>query len=261
MKEKNNFIGLYVSYYLSRFNELAYSKLGYGNQRDTHDKIGGLLHVKPATVKNWRDEFDPLFGHRAGWYQRPLSRSRLAVANALADLDESGVYELVKDILLKFNHSDDPEMRQLKSILADAETGSNRTVVYVPRGITGRSAEEFFLQQFKMGNIPFKGKLKDCRELGVGYDFEIESNELRLYVEVKGRDKESGGVLFTNKEWEHAKKMGENYYLCLVSNVSDNPLIQILQNPASNLNAEKYVYTAIQINWNITNKIISEAFR
>ena len=86
--EENQKLGLYVSYYLSRFNKVAYEKLGYGNMSNTHNKIGELLSVPPNTIRNWRDEFDPLFGHRAGWYQRPMTQSRLRVVKAL---EERGV--------------------------------------------------------------------------------------------------------------------------------------------------------------------------
>lgn len=261
MGEKNNFIGLYVSYYLARFNDKAYSNLGYGSQGDTHIKVGEILGVKPATIKNWRDEFDPLFGHRAGWYQRPMSRSRLAVVNALADLDESTIYELVKDILSKYYQLEDSEIKQLENIVSDGDVKSKRDIVYVPRGITGRSAEEFFISEFTTGKLPFEGKLKDCRDLGIGYDFSIESKTKTIYVEVKGRDGDEGGLLFTNKEWQVAKRIGEDYYLCLISNVSALPQIQILQNPAGRIEAEKYVYTTIQVSWTISQKIINEAFR
>ncbi|MEN5087988.1 DUF3883 domain-containing protein [Sphingobacterium faecium] len=261
MKEKNNFVGLYVSYYLARFNEEAYVKLGYASQRDTHINIGEILNVKPATIKNWRDEFDPLFGHRAGWYQRPMSKSRLAVVNALADLDESAVYELVKDILSKSHHPEDSEMKQLENIVSDGDIKTKRDSVYVPRGITGRAAEEYFIDQFKAGNTAFQGQLKDCRDLGVGYDFLIESKTKTIYVEVKGRDSNVGGLLFTNKEWEVAKRLGESYYVCLISDISDTPQIQTLQNPAAHIEAEKYVYTTIQVSWTVSQKIINEAFR
>src|SRR5260221_11191835 len=97
--ENNHKLGLYVSYYLSRFDKEAYSNLGLGNQEETHNKIGQLLSIKPHTVKNWRDEFDPLFGHRAGWYQRPMNPSRIRVVQALDDLNEAQIRGIVNDIL------------------------------------------------------------------------------------------------------------------------------------------------------------------
>jgi len=97
--EESHRLGLYVSYYLSRFNETAYDNLGYGNMLETHERIGKILSVPANTVKNWRDEFDPLFGHRAGWYQRPMNPSRVKVAESLEELDEISIRAIVKDIL------------------------------------------------------------------------------------------------------------------------------------------------------------------
>lgn len=259
--EKNNVLGLYVSYYLARFNEQAYTKLGYGTQNDTHFKVGKLLDVKPATIKNWRDEFDPLFGHRAGWYQRPMSKSRLAVVNALADLDETAVFELVKDILLNASNSEDIEMKQLKSVINDADSDTESTSIFVPRGPTGKAAEEFFIKCFNDKKTPLDGVLEDCRELGTGYDFKLSTETDFKFIEVKGRDKDSGGILFTNKEWNMAKKHGDNYIVCIVSHVSTNPTMNFLYNPAKDLVPNKYVYTSIQINWTISDKLLTEAFR
>lgn len=75
----NNILGLYIAFYLAKFNKEAYLNLGFRNQTETHKAIGSILGIKSSTVQNWRDEFDPLFGHRAGWYQRRLSISRIKV--------------------------------------------------------------------------------------------------------------------------------------------------------------------------------------
>lgn len=259
--EKNNVLGLYVSYYLARFNEVAYAKLGYGTQNETHLKVGDLLHVKPATIKNWRDEFDPLFGHRAGWYQRPMSKSRLAVVNALADLDETAVFELVKDIILSASDSEDIEMKQLKSVINDVDFDTESTSVFIPRGPTGKAAEEFFIKCFNEKKTPFAGVLEDCRDLGIGYDFKLTTESEITFIEVKGRDKDSGGILFTNKEWNMAKEHGANYIVCVVSHVSTNPTMTFVYDPGKELVPNKYVYTSIQINWTVSEKLLTEAFR
>ena len=64
--ENNHKLGLYVSYYLSRFDKEAYQNLGYGKQVPTHKKIGELLEINFHTIRNWRDQFDPLHGHKLG---------------------------------------------------------------------------------------------------------------------------------------------------------------------------------------------------
>ena len=97
--ENNHKLGLYVSYYLSRFDKAAYQNLGFGKQVSTHKKIGELLNINPYTIQNWRDQFDPLHGHRVGWHQREITQSRINVAKALEDLNEVQVQSIVNDIL------------------------------------------------------------------------------------------------------------------------------------------------------------------
>ena len=82
MKESHS-LSLIAAYYLSKYDETAYKELGFRSSTMTHIEIGRALGVNPNTVKNMRDEFDPLHDNqRAGWYQRPLRPSRAKVVEA-----------------------------------------------------------------------------------------------------------------------------------------------------------------------------------
>lgn len=252
----NHKLGLYVSYYLARFDKVAYENLGFGNQLETHNKIGELLSVNPHTIQNWRDEFDPLFGHRVGWYQRPMTPSRVRVVQALEDLDEPQILEIVKDILFKAS-GESEEFEQLMNIVT-TDDQKRKNSGYILRAPTGKAAEKFFIDYFSENQKPIEGKLIDCRDLGVGYDFKIEGKNNSCFVEVKGVSQYSGGVLFTGKEWIVAQKEGENYFLCVVSNLSTVPNIVFIQNPADKLSPKKNIYTSIQINWSVSQNQLSE---
>lgn len=255
--ENNHKLGLYVSYYLSRFDEKAYQNLGFGNQMETHNKIGEILSVNPHTVKNWRDEFDPLFGHRVGWYQRPMTPSRIRVAQALESLDEHQVQSIVRDILTGKLKEDPDAEEQLLSIASDDSKGRT-SQPFIVRAPTGKAAEEFFQKHYSENKFPVEGKLIDCRDLGVGYDFRIEKTDHKYFIEVKGISDFSGGVLFTNKEWIVAQSEGKNYFLCVVSNLSEQAEIIFIQNPAEKLNPKKNIYTTIQISWSVTQNQLAE---
>jgi hypothetical protein len=254
--EESHKLGLYVSYYLSRFNEVAYKNLGYGNMLQTHNEIGHILSVPPNTVKNWRDEFDPLFGHRAGWYQRPMSQSRIRVVEALEDLDEISVRAIVIDILNGKAQTKEYETEQLVQIVSDKEPDFE-TGKFILRGPTGKSAEEYFINLFNENNTPFSGKLIDCRDYGCGYDFKIEGSKL-IYIEVKGLATEKGGILFTNKEWQKANDTGDNYFVCLVKNIDKIPEVIYINNPAKKFNPQKSIHTVIQLNWSVSEKNLQE---
>lgn len=245
--ENNHKLTLYVSYYLSRFNNEALEKLKYSTWNNAFNNIGEILKVNPHSVKNWRDEFDPLFGHRVGWYQRPMSPSRVKVAQALEDLNEVQIRGIVNDILSGKIKEETEEEAQLLSIVAD-DTRDKRVGKFILRGPTGKAAENYFIKYYKETSIPRMGSLIDCRDLGCGYDFKIETKDLDTYVEVKGLADFSGGILFTDKEWQVAIEKGEYYFLCIVKNVRDIPEINFIQNPSLKIIPTKNIYTTIQIN-------------
>jgi hypothetical protein len=153
--EPNHKLALYVSYYLARFNNEALENLGYTTWKTAFDDIGRRLDVNSHSVKNWRNEFDPLFGHRAGWYQRPMTPSRVQIAQALEELNEIEIRDLVKDILSGKLKKDPDEERQLLSVISEDKSSSKKR--FVLRGPTGRFAEEFFMKHHALTNEPFVG--------------------------------------------------------------------------------------------------------
>jgi hypothetical protein len=211
--ETNHKLALYVAYYLSRFNNDALKNLGYVNWNNAYIDISEKLNVNRHSVRNWRDEFDPLFEHRAGWYQRPMSLSRIRVAQALENLDEFHIRSIALDILTNKIIEEPNELEHLLSIVSE-ENKEKSNHIFIIRTPTGKAAEEFFLKHYNQNKKPITGNLIDCRDFGVGYDFRIEKDEKNYYVEVKGVSEYSGGILFTSKEWTVAKKEGKNYFLC-----------------------------------------------
>lgn len=248
--ENNHKLCLYVSYYLSRFNQDAYDNLGYSTMLEAHNEIGKILNVNPHTVKNMRDQFDPIHGFRVGWYQAPLSPSRVRIVQALENLDESEIRGIVKEILSVKTKEDPEEIDQLLSIV----TEETKSKVFIVRGPTGKAAENYFIEQFKLNKKPVKGELVDCRDLGCGYDFKIKGSDREVLIEVKGLAEISGGILFTDKEWNVAIANKENYILCIVKNVSYSPEMTFIINPSEKLSPNKNIYTVLQINWSVTEK-------
>ncbi len=99
MKESSH-LCMVVAYYLSKFDKKAYEELGLGNRTESHKKIGYILNVNENTVKNMRDEFDPLHDNpRSGWHQRPLRPSRQLIVEQYQALEEEELRGLVIEIL------------------------------------------------------------------------------------------------------------------------------------------------------------------
>ncbi len=255
--ENNHKLALYVAYYLSRFNNEALTNLGYATWNNAFDDIGERLKVNKHSVKNWRDEFDPLFEHRAGWHQRPMIPSRARVVQSFENLTELQIREIVSDIISGKIQENKDELELLLNIVTtdDNKKSGSRFILRTP---TGKAAEEFFLKFFTENRKPVEGILIDCRDLGVGYDYRIEAGNDKYYVEVKGLAEFIGGVLFTDKEWVTAKTEKEKYYLCLVSNLNEQPEIIFVRNPAEKIKPKKNIYTSIQVSWSVTHNQLTE---
>lgn len=255
--DNNHKLALYVAYYLSRFNNEALTNLGYTTCNNAFDDIGKRLKVNKHSVKNWRDEFDPLFGHRAGWHQRPMIPSRVRVVQAFENLTELQIREIAEDIISGKIQENKDELEQLLNIVT-TESSEKSGSAFILRTPTGKAAEEFFLKFFAENRKPVEGNLFDCRDLGVGYDYRIEAGDEKYYIEVKGLAEFIGGVLFTDKEWITAKAEKEKYYLCLVSNLNEQPEIIFIQNPAERIKPKKNIYTSIQVSWSVTHNQLAE---
>ncbi len=50
--------------YLSKFDALGLKRLGFKSFAEAFNVIGYAVGAPPASIKNYRDEFDPLFPNR-----------------------------------------------------------------------------------------------------------------------------------------------------------------------------------------------------
>ena len=262
MKE-NNRLALIIAYYLSKFDIKALQNLGYNKWKKAFEDIGKKLGVNKSTIKNMRDDFDPLHpNNRVGWYQRELRPSRLDVVDKYKDLSEEALTEIVKDILNSYDNKSQVISQSLMpyiDIIENDEDNDTNNRQYTTRGITGKKAEEIFKNKFEQGLISnFTGKLIDKRENGCGYDFEMKDDP-RYMFEVKGSIKDCAGIMFTDKEWHMAKQLGEKYILVIVSNVdSEAPNIEIYINPANLFAPSKIIQKKIAVNWTVDNKQLTD---
>lgn len=261
--EKSHKLAHIVAYYLSRFDKTALQNLGFKTASEAFHKIGEALDIKPNYVKFTRDDFDVVHPYRKGWHKRPYSVNIANTVNALKGLDEVTLRGIVQDILSqKTADWDVNDLIRLTSFFTGEKAGKN-TIFCISRGITGRKAEEYFMKWYA-GHpeyFPEKSVLKDVRDHGCGYDFEITAGDHEKYaVEVKGMTGEKkGGILFTAKEWETAEKMGENFYLFVVTMTEEDKYdAMMLRNPFQMLRPVKNIQTVIQVNWAVSGKQLKE---
>src|SRR5258705_8503676 len=83
-REKLILVGLY----LSKYDSLGLKTLGFESFVEAFNVIGYALGSKPASIKNYRDEFDPLFPNpRKGWHKRQIREYCLRILESYKSLD------------------------------------------------------------------------------------------------------------------------------------------------------------------------------
>ncbi|HTB98290.1 MAG TPA: DUF3883 domain-containing protein [Terracidiphilus sp.] len=232
--------------YLSKFDLLGLQNLGFENFAEAFNVIGYALGSKPASVKNYRDEFDPIFPNsRKGWHKRPTREYCLEMYERFKDLDFDSFTGLVKSFF-GFDQN-------LLSQMEPADARDDGTSIFAQRLITGVAAECYFESVHK--SLPeFEGySAENTTRFGCGYDFRLWKDQRHddfLAVEVKGLKAQTGSLLMTPKEYNVASALGERFYLFVVKNFRETPSHSVFKNPLScTLQFKKAERTLIQVSW------------
>jgi hypothetical protein len=230
--------------YLSKYDSLGLKELGLVSFVEAFNVIGYAMGSRPASIKNYRDEFDPLFpNRRKGWHKRPIREYCLKVFEEYKSLDFESFTGLVKSFV-----GYDENVRsgfQGKEELYENES-------YFARLITGLAAEQYF--ELVQPSLPeFKGYgVENTTQFGCGYDFRLrtETRTDYLAVEVKGLRERMGSLSFTPKEHEVATSLSDRYFLFVVKNFQELPFHEIFQNPlSSGLQFRKSERVTVHVSW------------
>src|SRR5580692_492847 len=181
--------------YLSKYDSAGLRKLGFKGFKEAFNVIGYALGAPPASVKNYRDEFDPLFpNRRKGWHNRLTRDYCRKVLEKYKDLDLDSFTGLVKSFL----GYDENAWREIQEADEPAEGQSN----FARRLITGLAAEQYYVSA--QPSLPEFGGyvLEDTTRFGCGFDFRLRvpAQEDFLAIEVKGLRERTGSLSLTPKE-------------------------------------------------------------
>jgi hypothetical protein len=246
-----------IAYYLSRFDKQALISLGFKTDRQAFEETALRLGVKPNYIKFRRDEFDVEYPHRKGWHKREKSSSIISILNTFSELDFLSMESIVKEIL-----SGSPGEIQSKDVgmllrVLEEDAEDKIRPFYVSRTLTGRNAEEAFMKWFYDNPHYFgtNGILTDRRDHGCGYDFKLAlPGGKELAIEVKGLSADQSGILLTSKEWDTARVMKEDYYLALISNLEDNPVVELIADPFSCFAPKRNLQAIVRVSWTLSAK-------
>lgn len=231
--------------YLAKYDSAGLRRLGFRSFAEAFNVIGFALGSQPASIKNYRDEFDPLFpNQRKGWHKRPIRDYCLRVFEEYESLD----IELFTGLIKSFVGYDDNSLSGMR----ETEEKEERASGFAKRLITGLAAEHYF--ETVHATIPaFQGlELENMTRLGCGFDFRLhaaKSDEF-LAVEVKGLRELTGRLSLTPKEYEVAARMRDRFFLFVVKNFKESPVHEIFPDPLScRLEFERSERKVIQVSW------------
>jgi len=234
-----------IGMYLSKYDKQALEILGFESFVEAYNTIGLAINARPLSIRNYRDEFDPVFpNERKGWHKRPMFQTRIEMLNKYKDLSLEEFTDLVKTIIYQNS--------EVNLIEEKIESEEDKSRTFAKRLITGQAAEQYFKDNYQ--SIPAFRNLtfEDTTKLGCGFDFRILHDTGFYAVEVKGLEKSKGAIGLTDKEYKTAFYLKENYFVFLVKNFIETPVHNLFKNPifSHELDFIKNERTIKQVSWN-----------
>jgi hypothetical protein len=216
--------------------------LGFEGFIQAYNTLGYSIGIKPASIKNYRDEFDPYFPNpRKGRRNRTIREYCKKILEGYSSYNIRIFTDLVKNFVIQ-----DYEIEKFVVNLEKADKSES----VAKRLITGKAAEEYFKLNYSSVSHFREFELKDTTYLACGFDFRLSMNSNFYCVEVKGLSSSSGSISFTEKEFHMANELKNKYCLFVVSNFIEKPTHQLFFDPLnSNLNFKKVEREITQINY------------
>jgi len=182
---------------------------------------------------------DPYFPKaRKGWHQRSLREHCAKIFEKYKDAD----IETLQKMVCSF----------VSVPLTGVDEESQQDNTFAKRLITGKSAENFFVENYAEEAVFQTTEFVDVTQTGCGYDFRLyeRSVDMSFAVEVKGLHVSSGALSMTDKEYRVANEMGDRYFLYIVKNFEDVPEAVNIRNPMRpSLAFSKYERVVNQVSW------------
>jgi hypothetical protein len=231
--------------YLSKFGSLGLKRLGFRTYAEAYNVVGYALGSRPSSIKNYRDEFDPIFPNsRKGWHKREIREYCRKVLDRYEKLDFESFVGLIKS----FAGYDE----NIQSAVQSKDEPADRASGFAKRLITGLAAERYF--ESVHSTLPeFQGfTIENTTQLGCGYDFRLSPKNGKdfLAVEVKGIRERSGSISLTPREYEIAGKLQDRFFLFVVKNFRKEPYHELFLNPTSgSLQFARTERVVIQVSW------------
>lgn len=241
VRDKSILTGLF----LSKYDEKGISELGFNTFQEAFNVLGYTLQSKPSSIKNYRDEFDPLFpNNRKGWHKRTIRDYCKKFYDEFNSLEFAAFSDLIKSFLI--------DNYEIENFIAEINK-TDYTESIAKRLLTGKAAEEYFKKEYLNIEIFRPFKLQDTTLMACGFDFKLSFKSEFYCIEVKGLNNSKGNIHMTEKEFYVAKELKSNYCLFVVKNFKEKPSHSIIFDPLnSQLTFIEVKRNIVQVSYNIS---------
>lgn len=228
--------------FLSKFDEAGVKALGFKTFTEAFNALGYGLGGRPASIKNYRDEFDPMFSNkRQGWRNRKRRDYCLEIEKTYRDLGFEDFAELIRNLA-----------STSKAEESSDEDGKLEESSFAKRLITGRAAEQYFINCFN--NLPefAECEIEDTTHMGCGHDFRLWPPHGSAFkaIEVKGMTERTGTLSLTDKEYRSAAALADRFFLFVVRNFRETPFHTVHANPlAGPLTFHRRERVVVDVSW------------
>lgn len=232
--------------FLSKFDKEGLRILGFKTFLEAYTVIGTALGVNSHSIKNYRDEFDPVLSDtRTGWANRPMRPDRQALLTEYGGQRLQEFATQLKNAIYR-----NPE---IDTILEAAEAQQEENSSFARRLITGQAAEEYFRNNYRKISEFSSLNIQDTTKFGCGFDFRLSAENISYGVEVKGLKESSGNVVLTEKEHCVADIMRHNFFLFVVKNLAESPIHETHRDPLhGDLCFRRLKRAVTQVSWTTT---------
>lgn len=231
-----------VGYAMSRLDCAYLETRGLSSWKAAFAEAASALEQSANSFKNLRDEFDPYHANpRSGWHGRPLRSNRRKVLCDLEGISDEALAEMTDRILRRDTEAVAEAVDSLASVTNVAHNVAERL-------LTGRRAEDYFLQYSAPLIGVDRAEILDRRQDAAGYDFGVR-HDPGWAIEVKGLKNLSGTVQFTDREWAEAAARGARYCVVVVGNLVATPVANVLWDPRAALTAQCRYQTTVSAVW------------
>jgi len=249
IKHKNYEILNLIGYGLAKFESGFIKSFGFRTKSEFYNYIVQIgIAETVGTVKNRQDLFDPFFENkRKGWWQKGNAyiHRKILIDNLFGDLDLFSFCNIVKLFIKEKYNIQDLSVEGVSPVFKSR---------FKQLQMTGLEAEVYFLNNYKSIESFSEGVIEDARLFGDGYDFQVDVDSKYFLAEIKGIKTNYGGIRFTEKEFRTAREYKNDYALIVVSNLIQEPKLNLFFNPIDTFQFDKKTITSHQITYQLGAK-------